>query len=212
MGEREFLGKFLKENIDKITGIIHIGASFCEENDIYIGAGVKESDIYWFEGQPAVVNRMKGRVSHIYQAVLSSPEDEGKMLQLKVASNSYSSSLLDFKEHKDFHPEISEVYRIDVICTTMDTLIKNNYWEVQPNFALLDIQGSELKCLQGMTETLKKIDYVFTEVNISELYEGCCLMSDLDEFFDKINFKREWTLINKMNYGDALYVRQKDNC
>jgi hypothetical protein len=72
----------------------------------------------------------------------------------------------------------------------------------------IDVQGAELMVLQGATELLKHIDLIYTEVNIEEVYKGCCLMSDLDRFLEPFGFVRVTTKMTDWNWGDALYQKR----
>jgi hypothetical protein len=71
----------------------------------------------------------------------------------------------------------------------------------------MDVQGYELRVLKGGTKTLNNILALGTEVNIIELYEGCVLMDELDNFLAKLNFSRVETNINEFGWGDALYIK-----
>ena len=50
------------------------------------------------------------------------------------------------------------------------------------NFMNIDVQGYELEVFKGAFETLKNIDYIISEVNQDEVYEGCPHVSELDKY------------------------------
>ena len=75
------------------------------------------------------------------------------------------------------------------------------------NFLHIDVQGYELEVLKGAVKCLENVYYIVVEINRSELYEFCPMISDIDRFLD--NFQRvetEWRH-GRENWGDALYVR-----
>jgi hypothetical protein len=72
----------------------------------------------------------------------------------------------------------------------------------------MDIQGAELLALQGAVETLQSIDAINTEINYEELYEGCALVHQLDDFLAHQGFTRVATVTPyHPSWGDAFYVR-----
>jgi hypothetical protein len=72
----------------------------------------------------------------------------------------------------------------------------------------MDVQGYELNVLKGAVETLKDIDYIWTEVNYEELYNTCALMEDLDAFLEPLGFKRMFNS-DYGGWGDAYYKKIK---
>ena len=73
----------------------------------------------------------------------------------------------------------------------------------------LDIQGAELLALKGAGEILKHIDYIYTEVNVNELYEGCALLPELESFLKKRGFKIFAIEMTQHGWGDAFFVKIK---
>ncbi|WP_447516023.1 FkbM family methyltransferase, partial [Clostridioides difficile] len=61
------------------------------------------------------------------------------------------------------------------------------------NFINIDVQGYELEVFKGGIETLKNIDYIYSEVNRAQLYKGCVLVEELDQFLEIYGFKRVGT-------------------
>ena len=68
---------------------------------------------------------------------------------------------------------------------TLDSYDLNGY-----NFINIDVQGYELEVFKGSLKTLEKIDYIYSEVNKAELYEGCAQMNELDNFLGEYGFKK----------------------
>jgi len=61
--------------------------------------------------------------------------------------------------------------------------------------------------LKGGTNTLKNIDAMIVEINKAEVYEGCPLVEDLDEFLGSFGFNRVTTAWQTDSWGDALYAK-----
>ena len=76
------------------------------------------------------------------------------------------------------------------------------------NFINMGVQGAELKVLKGAINILHKIDYIYSEVNVSELYEGCVLIEEMDNFLKSFGFERVETDINEYDWGDALFIKR----
>jgi hypothetical protein len=72
----------------------------------------------------------------------------------------------------------------------------------------MDVQGYELEVLKGATETLKRVDYVYCEVNRDEVYEGNAYVEELDEFLSSYGMERVETSWEGQIWGDALYIKK----
>ena len=71
----------------------------------------------------------------------------------------------------------------------------------------IDVQGYELEVLKGADSILGCIQFMILEVNLDEMYEGCPLVEELDEFLKKCNFERIHTYWQSTSWGDAIYVK-----
>ena len=200
------LSESYKFDTDKC--ILHIGAHECEERDAYLEQGFTDSKIIWVEGNKNIVSAMKSRNSNliIHQGLVGDIDD--KEVDFIITNNGQSSSILELEEHKTEHPWVYEVGRSKQSTITVDTLLKNI--DVKPeniDFINIDIQGAELLAFKGMTNLLKCVHYIYTEVNIKHLYKDCALMSEIDDFLQEYNFFRRETVMTQNGWGDALYVR-----
>ena len=77
------------------------------------------------------------------------------------------------------------------------------------NFMNIDVQGYELEVLKGSERTLKNIDYVYTEINVAEVYEDAPHVDKLDEFLSTYGFSRVETDLSGTTWGDAFYIKNK---
>ena len=171
----------------QIDGIVHIGASFGQEISDYDKAGIK--NIIWIEADPEVYtsslceNLKPYPYSRCFQACVSNQDDQP--IRFKVTSNQgQSSSILNLKEHAIFYPKIVVVRELQLQSVTVDTLLQQEGIEIsgQYNFLNMDIQGAELLAMKGMNNNLHKFRYVYLEVNQRELYEGCALEEEVDNY------------------------------
>ena len=51
------------------------------------------------------------------------------------------------------------------------------------NMINIDVQGFELEVFKGAQDTLQYIDIIYTEINLEQVYKGCCQVEDLDAFW-----------------------------
>ena len=70
------------------------------------------------------------------------------------------------------------------------------------------IQGYELNALKGSINTLKNIEYILTEFNVIEMYDGCPSIEQLDEFLQPFGFYRQETWNVDGVWGDAFYLKK----
>ena len=189
------------------NGVVHVGAHLGEEAQDYEFFGWLP--VTWIEAQPQLVTHLKSVLPEPSHYVIEGAvwdKDDIKM-KFHVASNSQSSSLLDFGSHSQSHPDILYVDEIEVRTKRIDSLIE---FENMPNFVNIDIQGVELPAMKGFGKLIEKVDYILTEVNRKEVYKDCTRVSDLDLYLLQKGFSREvtrWYI--KEGWGDALYVRKE---
>ena len=77
------------------------------------------------------------------------------------------------------------------------------------NFINIDVQGYELEVLRGSENTLNNIDYVYTEINVEEVYENAPHVDELDKFLSTYGFSRVETDLSGTTWGDAFYIKNK---
>ena len=196
-----------------ITGILHVGAHECEELKDYQAVGVAADNTYWVEAMPDKVAFCKNRYGerlHIYQAVIDDTEGEGLEVVFNITNNGQSSSLLDFGTHAVNHPTVHVVRKIAMQTTRLDTLIERENIPVAGlNFMNLDIQGVELRALKSMEKYLPHMQYIYTEVNIEEVYKGCNLIGELDDYLRRFGFERvAQQIYTDLGWGDAFYMKK----
>jgi FkbM family methyltransferase len=199
----------------EITGVVHVGAHLGEEAFDY--HEVVSGPVWWIEGNPDIIDQLRSNVEAYGQRVICAlvSDREGPATFHVTNYQSLSSSLFDFGTHRQVSPDVYFVEHKELTTTTLDALA-TEYGIADCNFLNMDLQGAELLALRGAHRLLDDIDYVFTEINVDELYTGCARLPELDAFLDHRGFDRVaiqmagadrrgpgWT-----GWGDALYVRR----
>jgi FkbM family methyltransferase len=204
----------------QIKGIIHVGAHFGEEFDDYRACGVR--DIVFVEPCEASLEILQKRFDsegsideHVQILPFAFGEEDRWMDMYTETKNSgQSNSLLKPAKHLEQFPDIQFNGRERIHIRRMDSFGwlrgKHDQEDEEYNFLNMDVQGFELNVLKGGVKTLKKIDYIYTEVNQAEVYEGCARIEQLDEFLS--DFQRVETFWCDGgavgDWGDAFYIRK----
>ena len=195
--------------IKKPVIVIHCGAHLAEELEEYERAGWEE--VVWIEANPNLISGLAERVKgHPKSKVVSATlwSTSGKRLSLKVANNSYSSSILDFGTHAKTYPNITFESEIEVHTQTLDSLLLDRE-DIQEALLVLDLQGAELEALKGAQNSLSKFDFIYTEVSESNLYQDQGNWKAISEFLKTFGMTLvDWQYSTDLNWGNALYQKQ----
>lgn len=108
--------------------------------------------------------------------------------QMHVTAAADSSSILPIaSEQTRVFPGTHQVATVTVPLSTLD---KQLHGVVTPTRSLLklDVQGAELKVLQGASSTIGKFAYVLVEASFIELYAGQPLVGTVDHFLAERGF------------------------
>lgn len=200
------INNVLASNNINITGSFHLGAHDCEEMDFYGQLGLKPEEIIWIDAIPAKVTEAIHRnIPNVYNAVITDCDDVD--VTFNISNNIQSSSVLEFGTHTQEHPGIVYIAKILLKSITVDSFFeKNNIDASKYNFWNFDIQGAELLALKGATKSIQYAKAIYLEVNVTELYKNCGLITDIDAFLSQYKFKRVLTHISPHGWGDALYI------
>lgn len=205
--------KLMEKYQCKISGILHLGAHYGEELQIYEACGAPK--VIFVEPLPDVFAKLQEftkaatiPVLNINVAV-SNFNSKAEMF-ISDTNEGESSSLLQPKLHLTQYPTIAFNEKVLVPVKTVNVLMKTFGEFSDVNMLYMDIQGGELKALKGATKLLPQVEYIYTEVNRVELYEKCAQVEELDEFLDGFGFARIETNWAGETWGDAFYVRKSD--
>lgn len=170
----------------KPTGILHIGAGWLEEAEQYRNMGV--SRVIWVEADKPSDRRQKRATEFGHELYEFTPlSDKMECVEFSVASNEASSSILPFARHSELYPDIVVKEKRLQLALRADQLF-NGQLSVDIDTLVLDVQGAELKVLKGMRRMIDQIQRAFVEVNLRELYTGCVLKPELDDWMWKAGF------------------------
>ena len=165
-------------------GLIHIGANDGGERDRYVRLGL---NVLWIEPIPSVFARLEANVAACpgqcaVQALVSNVDDQE--VDFNVASNGgASSSLLDFKAHREMWPDVTFDGALRLPTITLPTLLARKGIDLALYDALLlDVQGAELLILEGARPILKRFRFVQAEAADFEAYAGGATRAQLDAF------------------------------
>lgn len=199
------LTNLVKKHNLRIIGVIHVGAHWGEECDEYAMLGIKNIALIEPCAKAFNILRQKLGAHHhiqLFNCACSAYNGEATMFT-ETANKGQSNSLLAPANHLKHYPEIkftgSELVKI---CRLDSLKLTNKY-----NMLNMDVQGAEGNVIIGATETMRHIDYVYTEVNKDDanLYQGATNISNLDQLLsDFTRVETEWT---SQGWGDSLYIR-----
>ena len=200
------LKKIKQDHNLNIRGIIHVGAHLLEERAIYHELGI--NNVVWIEANESLTKLTQEQYPGECILNYTVYDEDDIEIAFNIASNGQSSSLLKFGTHASLYPYITFLEQKITRTKTLSTLLRDEDIDVgKYNMLNLDIQGVELRAIKGLGCLLEKIDYIYTEVNNDQVYEGNDLMIDLDSYLLDNGFSRKETYIINGNWGDALYTR-----
>lgn len=124
---------------------------------------------------------------------------------LRVAGDG-SSSLLKPTGHLDFCPTVEFTQQIDVPVTTLEKFASEHALQ-RIDFMWLDLQGMELKALEGAGPLLRTVSSIYLEASASPLYEGAPTFSEVEQWMRAHGFVPKYVAIPKDGHGNALFIK-----
>ena len=188
-----------------IKGVIHIGAHHGQEHVLYKKYNINK--MIYFEPLKDVFEILKSNIKNEGILVNKALGNENKKVTMNVEKNnqSQSSSILNPKIHLQQYNWVHFNHKEEV------DMIRLDYYEGDLslyNFINIDIQGYELEALKGAGKVLNNIDYILSEVNRAEVYEGCAHIKDLCDFLYIYGFELEEVSWAGETWGDGLFVKK----
>lgn len=190
----------------RITGVIHVGAHYGQEYQDYAAAGIRQ--VLFIEPCQYAFKILQNTFTDIPGVKLfkSACGESFSIADMHVeqANHGMSNSLLKPAKHLDQYPSILFTDTEEVEVRPLDEI--TSHLSTRGNLLVMDVQGFELEVLKGALQTLKQIDYIYTEVNRDEVYENCARVEQLDNFLT--DFTRVETNWGGGTWGDAWYIRK----
>ena len=193
-----------------IRGVLHIGAHYGEEVKDYISYNIP--NLVFFEPLSNSLEILEDNLSgyadkaniQIFPYALGNEEKE---VEMYVSDHGgMCSSVLKPKIVLEQYPGIKFPRKETVKMIRLDDaeIDISDY-----NFINIDVQGYELEVLRGSENTLNNIDYVYTEINVEEVYENAPHVDELDKFLSTYGFSRVETDLSGTTWGEAFYIKNK---
>jgi len=197
----------------KPKAVLHVGAHLGEEAADYEAAGVER--VFWVEANIKLMPELQTNVSafngqRAVQATVSDTDDEPVTLVLTTFT--MASSILPLKRHLHYYPSMTEIGWQQDMTITVDALLVEHGESPEFDMANLDVEGAELHVLRGMASVMPHLRWIYTEVNHEEMYEGCVLVPQMDEYlaafgFERVAIQDAYIGSQMMGFADALYAR-----
>ena len=189
-----------------ISGIIHIGAHYGQEFKEYEKFGI--DNLIFFEPvkrnyEGLIKNLPKSNKIKTFNLALGN-ETGKKDMFIEQANFGQSNSLLEPSHHLKQYPNIKFTDKETVKIDKLDNI---EYDRSLYNMINIDVQGFELEVFKGAKESLKSINIIYSEINLVEMYKGCVLVHELDNFLKQFGFYRILSDAHYKTWGDALYLR-----
>ena len=188
-----------------INGVIHIGAHYGQEYDIYKNRGI--NNLMYFEPLEKNFEVLLGNVgsdSICHKMALGNENKKVKMF-VESAIHGMSSSVLEPKHHLIQYPHIIFDQQEEVEMRRLDDI---EFDRSKYNMINIDVQGYELEVFKGGMETLKGIDYIITEINNVHLYENGALIDELKVFLGAYGFELVESYWAGGTWGDGLFIKK----
>jgi FkbM family methyltransferase len=195
------------------NGIMQIGANTGQEIPYFYQHGLRHAVM--IEPLPAPFAVLAQRCQQAgYLAVQALCDSrDGNEIEFHISSNNgESSSLLRPTRHLAEFPWVQFPETIRLNTFTLDRI----YYAVQSNHPaiaaaidtiFIDVQGAELRVLQGANNLLQKVRYIFTEVGIGGGYEGDIEALELAQFLRAWGFKLVDMESGREGWGNALFIK-----
>lgn len=191
----------------RITGVVHVGAHYGEEYFTYLRFA--KGPVIFIEPCQKQFSVLKEKAKTWANVTLFNvacgSDYQRRDMYVEQRNNGQSNSLLKPARHLDHYPDIQFTEKETVTVVPLDSL---EFDRSKFNMLAMDVQGFEGEVLRGATETLKAIQYVYTEVNTQDLYEGCTKVEELDAFLKPFGFRRVETKMTGQGWGDAIFTKK----
>jgi FkbM family methyltransferase len=212
----DVMANLLKDQ--QVKGILDAGASDGRESRKLLRK-FPDAQVYAFEPNPLyaqALEQYKQQDTRFHPFYLALSDTESQTDLYITESPGCTSLFAPGKSLKEREPKGAAVQTIQKVKTvTIDQWSKNNG---EPNIEVMkfDIQGGELKALQGAVHVLcNSTLLVFIEVWFNPAYEGGALFSDIDSYFRKLDyllldiFKPKYDSNGLLMWANAIFLNSE---
>lgn len=195
--------------------VLDIGAN-CGQFALIVRMMHRSIPVKSYEPLPdaAATYRRVHRGTELFELYEVAVGDENGNANLHISARADSSSMLPIAELQEkLFPNTGEVGTISVKMVTLDSL--KSHWDGADDALLkIDVQGFELKVLQGAVLALARCKYVYVECSEMPLYTGQAIRSEVTAFLRDNGFVELQSYNASMSAGklvqaDYLFVRAR---
>ncbi len=203
---KEYIASLLPTN----PVVLEAGARFGKDTK-RMSALWPHGHIHTFEPVPALFNQLKEATKELNNVTcynMAIADIDGSLpLHVSGGQSDACSSLLTPHTCIQERPLITFEQTILVPVTTLDTWAQKHHID-HLDFLWLDLQGAELRALQGAEHILKTVQVILIEVNLTERYKDAPLYDDIKAFLIARGFRLDQEALHHDTWGDALFVRE----
>lgn len=181
-------------------GVLHVGGHEGQELELYLCCGFER--ILYVEPNPAVHQRLEQRLAFwrewltVMRDVYGAQHLPTLASELCAASDVDGTACLHLTEHDQqssllppLAPFVHGVAETEVTTQRLDTLLDARHECGAFNTLTLDVQGAELRVLNGCPKLLEQIEMAIVEVNFRRRYSGSALAHEVEDFMESRNFR-----------------------
>ena len=204
------LEKAIKDAQISVSRVLHIGANDGAEAQSYEEQGLEGWHV---EALPDVHEKLAAVCAELpcQTSVLACLDDKIHEVNFNIASNrAMSSSLFDWNTHPLVHPEVSFTGKTTLTTRRLDDLLADGSVPGDIDFAILDVQGAELRVLKGGETFIRSpgLKGLIMEISHHELYKGCVLFQELVEYVRERGFYLKSVDFNQHGWSDAVFLKR----
>lgn len=191
-------------------GVVHVGAHLGSEVGTYLEMGFEK--ILLIEANPELARKLRDKYEALPQVTIAhcAASSERGFVELNITNgDQQSSSILPLGLHAEVYPQIQVESKVRVPADTVDNILASKNLRFEDfNFLNVDIQGAELLALKGAPRLLEHIQAINSEVNFAELYQGCPLFFEVNDWLKARGFRvvKICTPYHE-TWGDGFFVR-----
>ncbi|WP_158239214.1 FkbM family methyltransferase [Uliginosibacterium sp. TH139] len=198
------------------AGILQVGASYGQEMQYFLENGIRAGLFIEPLAEPfahlaSVCRQVPGYIA--MQALCA--DTSGQTHTFHVASNGgMSSSILKPAQHLQVFDYVKFPTSVELVSHTLDEVMafvrESGHGDALDKLDTLymDTQGAELRIMVGAPQTLRQINYIFTEVMRGEMYEKQASFQSVCAWLDVMGFTLNNVYFGPGHTGDALFIRK----
>src|SRR5262249_43556363 len=141
-----------------------------------------------------------------YNAALSARSGQATM-HVSGGKSDGSSSLLRPTGHLKIHPRVTFASCVQVPCVSLDDWARQNGID-KVDLIWFDLQGLEFDVLSASSQVLPTVRAIYTEVSLTEMYQGSCLYPEYRSWMESHGFNVVDEDLRWVDMGNVLFARK----